>query len=702
MKRNGIQTILMLLFFMICLLPPEAYCETAGSLNQKGNEYFQAGDYETAFDYYTKSIALNSYDPSPYSNRGLVYFKKQDYDRAIEEYNKALELNPSFYHALFNRGLSYAWKGERDKAIADYSKAIELKPDAKDAYLERGFQYNNNGSFAQSIDDFNKAIEIDPTNAYLYHYRGVTYNTSWANKNKNPFYDTSKAIRDFTSSIKLDPKLIMSYLERARIYRFKTKDYNRAINDYSMIIQLEPDNTSAYSQRANCYKSLGNYNMAIGDYNKLIKIKPNEYWYYIQRGDIHKKKKDYNNAINDYSNAIDLKPSYTSAYNKRGSIFLLKGDCKSALNDYEKSIEFSPRGTGYENKAWILATCSDLTYVDSKKAIFFAKKISYKKSSSAIDTLAAAYAENGNFEEAVRLQRQAFSKAEIGKKSIYQKRLQLYQKKISWRDHKLGISKPRQLKITQQIDNSKSKKFAIDTGAYYALLIGNNQYQYLPSLKTARADVESISVLLKKKFDFQTKLLINATRDNILDAINDMRSHISSNDNLLIYYAGHGYFDKQTQKAYWIPVDAKNDNDKNWILADRVTSNIKRFSSNHILIVSDSCYSGTMTRSISIKIRSSSERDKYLRKMMQRNSRTLLASGGNEPVSDTGGGGHSVFAKAFIEGLKLMDTPNFTAEELFYEYVKEAVAGNSDQVPEYSTIRNSGHSGGDFIFKRGN
>jgi hypothetical protein len=86
--------------------------------------------------------------------------------------------------------------------------------------------------------------------------------------------------------------------------------------------------------------------------------------------------------------------------------------------------------------------------------------------------------------------------------------------------------------------------------------------------------------------------------------------------------------------------------------------------------------------------------------MLKKSSRTLLASGGNEPVSDAGGAGHSVFAAAFIEGLNEIPLKQFTAEELFFEHIKERVAGNAEQVPEYNTIRNSGHDGGDFVFTR--
>ncbi len=79
---------------------------------------------------------------------------------------------------------------------------------------------------------------------------------------------------------------------------------------------------------------------------------------------------------------------------------------------------------------------------------------------------------------------------------------------------------------------------------------------------------------------------------------------------------------------------------------------------------------------------------------------SFIPSGGHEPVSDIGGKGHSIFAEAFIMGLKDIEQSEFAAEELYYQHIKERVAGNAEQTPEYNIIRNSGHYGGDFIFNR--
>jgi hypothetical protein len=233
---------------------------------------------------------------------------------------------------------------------------------------------------------------------------------------------------------------------------------------------------------------------------------------------------------------------------------------------------------------------------------------------------------------------------------------------------------------------------------FYALVIGNNDYRYLRDLVTAKNDARVVNDILQHKFGFSTKLLLDAKRNDILDAINSYRKIVNEDDSFLIYYAGHGEFDRSADKAYWLPIDARSDNDTNWIIVDTITSNIKRMSSNHILVVSDSCYSGTFTRRGVTDLESAQKRSRYLQKMGAKKSRTLLASGGNEPVSDIGGGGHSIFAKAFVSGLKSMGPAVFTAEELYYQHIKEMVAGGSDQTPEYNIIRNSGHEGGDFLF----
>lgn len=204
--------------------------------------------------------------------------------------------------------------------------------------------------------------------------------------------------------------------------------------------------------------------------------------------------------------------------------------------------------------------------------------------------------------------------------------------------------------------------------------------QKLPKLKTAESDAQAVAAALKEQYGFQTTLLLNAARQQIISALNSYRKELDDKSSLVIYYAGRGYNDSEVDKAYWLPVDAQLDDNSNWISADDITTNTKGIHASHILIISDSCYSGTIVRDANPTISAPKERDKYLAKMAEGRSRTLMASGGNEPVADNGGGGHSIFANARLHGISAlkitnMDKDVFTASGLFSEHVVENVAG---------------------------
>lgn len=241
------------------------------------------------------------------------------------------------------------------------------------------------------------------------------------------------------------------------------------------------------------------------------------------------------------------------------------------------------------------------------------------------------------------------------------------------------------------------------TGKYYAIIIGNNNYKkpILP-LKTPVNDAEAVGKILREKYGFITEILKDASRSDILDALNNFKNPQFADQNFLIYYAGHGEYDNRRQKTYWLPLDARKGDPKNWISSDEITAEIKGLPFRHVLVISDSCYSGDILWEGKAKYYDESRRADYLKDMMKNHSRTLMASGSkDEPVADSGSGGHSVFATVLIKALNEMRETVFTAEELFGRGgVQEGVAGKSKQTPYYSFLQNSGHENGDFVFTK--
>ncbi len=236
-------------------------------------------------------------------------------------------------------------------------------------------------------------------------------------------------------------------------------------------------------------------------------------------------------------------------------------------------------------------------------------------------------------------------------------------------------------------------------GRNYALVIGNNSYEKMPDLKTAAGDAEAVAAVLGERYAFDAgaiTLLVNADRATILGSLQDLRRELTPDDRLMIYYAGHGQIDAVTEEGFWLPVDADPESDYTWISNADIRRNLKGMPAKHVLVVADSCFSGTLTRSANAT--RNIAKDRFFIEIDSRVSRKVITSGGTEPVADAGGGGHSVFANYFLKALRENDRPYITSFELFNQLAR-AVANNSRQTPAYGTVVDAGDEGnGDFTF----
>lgn len=249
-----------------------------------------------------------------------------------------------------------------------------------------------------------------------------------------------------------------------------------------------------------------------------------------------------------------------------------------------------------------------------------------------------------------------------------------------------------------QTGNSQLER-GIDLGNFHALVIGNNRYQSFNKLETAVDDAKAVAKILKKRYGYQVTRLENANRYEIFQELSLLRKQLGENDNLIIYYAGHGYLDERTKRGYWLPVDAEAENFANWLSTSDITDMLNGMNAKHVLVVADSCYSGTLTRGIKIDS-GNLEPDQlaWIKRINDKKSRTVMTSGGLEPVLDSGSGKHSVFAEAFITALE--NNPKINEAAKMFDQIRRSVILKADQTPEYSDIRKAGHEGGDFIFAR--
>jgi uncharacterized protein len=243
-------------------------------------------------------------------------------------------------------------------------------------------------------------------------------------------------------------------------------------------------------------------------------------------------------------------------------------------------------------------------------------------------------------------------------------------------------------------------------GNYHALVIGNDLYRQWGQLRTAVNDANAVADLLRRRYGFKVRTLLNATFDQTLNALNDLVKTLKESDNLLIYYAGHGsrISSGAREAGYWLPVDADPPpNDAAWVANEFITDHLARINARRAIVIADSCYAGLLSTSPGMLFmgQGPDDSEEYLRYKLPRRARLLMTSGGDQPVIDNGGDGHSVFARVLLETLQ-NNTDILTAPELFLavrdQVTRRAAASQFEQKPVYKIIEGAGHETGDFFF----
>ncbi len=244
-------------------------------------------------------------------------------------------------------------------------------------------------------------------------------------------------------------------------------------------------------------------------------------------------------------------------------------------------------------------------------------------------------------------------------------------------------------------------------GVYRALIIGNNVYRdssgHWPSLQTAASDARAMQKILRQQYGFSdTELIENASRRDVLKALERLANRALPNDNILVYYAGHGFIDETRQRGYWVPVDAEGADNTTFLRNSTIRDELNLIASRarHTLLISDSCFSGTLLRQASRGISQVSNSEDYFKKVSHKKSVQIMTAGGVEFVDDDyQSSGHSPFTYFLLNELKHNDRELITLSELSHN-VTRAVANNVEQTPESGVLQGAGDEMGEFIFIR--
>lgn len=277
-------------------------------------------------------------------------------------------------------------------------------------------------------------------------------------------------------------------------------------------------------------------------------------------------------------------------------------------------------------------------------------------------------------------------------------------------DDELRLREPAQsdAQSTAQVKGETRHYKNLSLGGYYALLIGNAEYERMQNLVTPLNDVARARQILEQRYGFTVFTLDNGDSTEVMQAINNLNDLLTEDDNLLLFFAGHGsrLQTGNMEVGYWLPKNAERPpRNTFWVSNEFVSGHLARLRARRILVVADSCYAGLLANEPSLALMGVDapqyQNLDFLEFKLSKRSRLLLSSGGDRPVLDQGPGGHSVFANAFLTALEenqgLLSSPDL------FRQVRARVKKNAgdydfEQAPELKSIKSAGHEVGDFFF----
>jgi tetratricopeptide (TPR) repeat protein len=459
--------------------------DDAHAYKSRGRAHAALQQFDAALTDLNRALKLAPDDADGFSVRGFVYCCRNEFDRGLDDFNAALRREPDNARTHGLRGDVYRNRGDFPKALADFDAAAHADPTSGSFRTARAAVLTELGQHDKAIAECNEALRLGDERGLPYAVRG------WARLSRG---EPAEALADSQEALRRDPQSTVALRVRDKAesqlaaqvktpglpplptaptpavtktdlplppvtgvgtathaeesgtgddqydrgsFLLKTGDFNGAVLAFNKAIRADPEDAMAYLKRGAAYAALDENKDALSDLSKSIELNAKNSKAYVYRAALRMRLKDYAGAVEDASAVIKLDPNNAEGYQLRGNAHDEAGSYAKALADFREGLRLTPLDAqSYNSVAWILATCPDDKVRDGKQAIEHAERacvLSGWTNGNIVDTLGAAYASAGDFENAVTWQTRAVELAPDKQKRDFRERLELYKAKKSYR-----------------------------------------------------------------------------------------------------------------------------------------------------------------------------------------------------------------------------------------------------------------------------
>jgi len=465
-----------------------------------------------------------------------------------------------------------------------------------------------------------------------------------------------------------------------------------AIYYYTEALKVNPNHATAYNNRAWAKYLSGQCLGALGDADKSINLSPTEYSYHT-RGAIYNCLGRCREALSDFNATINVASSKKGYYYAdRAKARVCLGNVEDAIADYDKAIAAdASNGSKYRTEKTKLLKKQSET--EKPKITWDYPYNAFVSSTEPTYNVKACIHSNAEIKSIkLFLNGQTFTSRGFG---VDTDCTESVNESVKLQNGKNEL----EIVVETPYNTVRSEKRVIEykssgSGHYHALLIGVENYDdfSINDLEKPIDDCELLKNTLVNDYTFEKSdvhVLKNPTKEAILEKLIYLQERLTKQDQLLIFYSGHGMV--KNEIGYWLPSDAKKDNRLKWFSNSELRDYVNSIQTQHTLVIADACFSGS--------IFTGGYRDVTefaCAEMEKIPSRRAMTSGANTVVPD-----NSVFFKYLIKKLKENDTSCLSAETL-YSKVKPAVIYNSpnNHIPQFGVMPQTGDEGGNFIFRK--